>query len=350
MTLLQRTIANDTSGPVVSRGNNFAALREQILQKDGPAAKEVAVIGNDYVRLFMNPPLGRGYVDFIQLAPDFLVSVADCDFLDDQHFKYFGENWVKFNFRLSGASIIGFDGHQREELGGRTSHVFAQPKGLMQRDSFMRGEASRWVSILCKRKRLTENLGVDIERLPTKLANFLDGSEKEGYFKSANLSCSSEMLVRELMKSPDKLALRPLYVKSKIYSLLYAFLNETFCMSDRSSQHGKLSRRDIVKLEESKFILEEDMLNSLNMHGLARKVGLNRNKLSYGFRDHFGLTIFEFCKQTRLSKAREMLVNTNMSNVQIADAVGYTHASSLTVAVKAHFGFTPIQIRNGSRN
>ncbi len=349
MQLEPRSNAIADSGPVVSRGNNFAAVREQILREDSSPSEQIEVTGSDYIRLSLKPPIGRGYVDFIQFAPDFLAVVADSEFSDEQIFSYKGESWAKFNFRLSGASVISFDGRHSEELGGRTSHVFAHPKGLTQCDLFVPGEASRWVSIFFKRRRLTENLGIDVERLPREFADFLEGNEGAGYFKTTDLSYSTEILVRELLKPPENLALRPLFLKSRIYSLLYAYLNETFCMDDCADRPGSLSRRDIEKLEESRSILEEDMLNSLNMHSLARKVGLNRNKLSYGFRDHFGITIFKFCKQTRLRKAHELLINTSMSAVQIADAVGYTHASSLSVAVKACFGRTPIQIRNEVR-
>jgi len=350
MTLQPGSNTFETNGPIISRANNFAALRDQVLQQDDSSAEQSEVVGNDYVRLSMKPPLGNGYVDFIQFAPDFLAVISDSEFHGNRQFNYIGESWARFNFRLSGGSVISFDGCQCEELGGRTSHIFAHPEGLTQSDIFIPGEASRWVSILCKRKRLTENLGLEIECLPREFADFLDGNDGELFFKTAPLSHATEMLVCQLLKPPENLALRPLYLKSKIYSLLYAYLDETFCINKSPGSSGTLSQRDIEKLEESKHILENDMLNSFNMHSLSRKVGLNRNKLSYGFRDNFGITIFDFCKQTRLRKAYERLVNTEMSILQIADAVGYTHASSLTVAFKACYGRTPMQIRNEIKN
>jgi len=350
MTLQSTSNVIKFNGPVISRANNFSALRDQVIQKEDSSAEQMEVVGNDYVRLSLKPPMGRGYVDFIQFAPDFLAVISDSEFQGGMQFNYKGESWTRFNFRLSGGSVISFDGCQCEELGGRTSHIFAHPQGLTQCDAFIPGEASRWVSILCKRKRLTENLGLDIERLPQRFADFLDGSDAELFFETAPLSHASEMLVSELLNPPENLALRPLYLKSKIYGLLYTYLNELFCMGDLPHPAGHLNRRDIAKLEESKHILEKDMLNSMNMYSLSRKVGLNRNKLSYGFRDHFGITIFDFCKQTRLRKAYEMLKSTDMSILQIADAVGYTHASSLTVAIKACYGRTPSGIRNEIRN
>ncbi|MCP4044891.1 MAG: helix-turn-helix transcriptional regulator [Gammaproteobacteria bacterium] len=337
------------NNPAISRVNNFAALRDQVLQQKDSSAEQLEVVGNDYVRLILKPPLGRGYVDFIQFAPDFLAVISDSEYHGDMQFNYVGESWARFNFRLSGGSVISFDGCQHEELGGRTSHIFAQPQGLTQCDKYVTGEPSRWVSILCKRKRLTENLGLEIERLPRRFADFLEGNEGDLYFTTAGLSHASEMLVSQLLKPPKNLTLRPLYLKSKIYGLLYTYLDEIFRIDDPPRNLGSLNQRDIGKLEEGRHILEKDMLNSLNMYSLSRKIGLNRNKLSYGFRDYFGITIFDFCKQTRLKKAYEMLLDTELSILQIADAVGYTHASSLTVAFKAYYGRTPIQVRNGIR-
>jgi AraC-like DNA-binding protein len=350
MNLQTRPSTIASNSPVISRANNFAALRDQVLQQEDSSAEQFEIVGTDYVRLSLKPPLGRGYVDFIQFAPDFLAVISDSEYHGDLQFNFVGESWVRFNFRLSGGSVISFDGCQCEELGGRTSHIFAHPEGLIQCDMFVAGEASRWVSILCKRKRLIENLGLEIERLPREFANFLEGNEGELFFKTPALSHASEVLVSQILKPPGNLAFRPLYLKAKIYSLLYSYLEETFCNDDLPHKSGNLNQRDIAKLEESKQILEKDMLNSFNMYSLSRKVGLNRNKLSYGFRDHFGITIFDFCKQTRLRKAYEMLVNTELSILQIADAVGYTHASSLTVAFKACHGRTPIQMRNEIKN
>jgi len=279
MTLQPGSNTFETNGPIISRANNFAALRDQVLQQDDSSAEQSEVVGNDYVRLSMKPPLGNGYVDFIQFAPDFLAVISDSEFHGNRQFNYIGESWARFNFRLSGGSVISFDGCQCEELGGRTSHIFAHPEGLTQSDIFIPGEASRWVSILCKRKRLTENLGLEIECLPREFADFLDGNDGELFFKTAPLSHATEMLVCQLLKPPENLALRPLYLKSKIYSLLYAYLDETFCINKSPGSSGTLSQRDIEKLEESKHILENDMLNSFNMHSLSRKVGLNRHKL-----------------------------------------------------------------------
>ena len=166
MTLHSISSTIGSNVPVISRANNFAALRKQILQHEGSSVEQFEVVGSDYVRLSLKPPLGSGYVDFIQFAPDFLAVISDSEYHGDLQFSYFGESWARFNFRLSGGSVISFDGCQCEELGGRTSHIFTHPEGLTQSDMFVPGEASRWVSILCKRERLTENLGLEIERLP----------------------------------------------------------------------------------------------------------------------------------------------------------------------------------------
>ena len=78
---------------------------------------------------------------------------------------------------------------------------------------------------------------------------------------------------------------------------------------------------------------------------LARQVGLNRSRLCVEFKEIFGTTVFEFCQGYRMNKARELLQDRNLSIAQVAESVGYEHATNFTSAFKKQFGFLPKAIR-----
>jgi AraC-like DNA-binding protein len=74
---------------------------------------------------------------------------------------------------------------------------------------------------------------------------------------------------------------------------------------------------------------------------LAARIGLNRNKLSAGFRDVFGCTPHEYSKRQRMDWARRLILDGAMQLGEVAQAVGYASQSSFSRAFTDHFGFPP---------
>ena len=78
---------------------------------------------------------------------------------------------------------------------------------------------------------------------------------------------------------------------------------------------------------------------------LSRIVGLNRNKLNHGFKVLYGDTAFNLLRHERLSKARSLLSDSDLSLPEIAFAVGYNSQANFTTAFRKHYGRTPKAVR-----
>ena len=78
---------------------------------------------------------------------------------------------------------------------------------------------------------------------------------------------------------------------------------------------------------------------------LAQAVGINRNKLHYGFKQVYGITIYAFMLQQNMQKASTLLATTDQSIKKIAALVGYSNSSDFGYAFKRHFGQTPTEYR-----
>jgi AraC family transcriptional activator of pyochelin receptor len=78
---------------------------------------------------------------------------------------------------------------------------------------------------------------------------------------------------------------------------------------------------------------------------LALAVGINRNKLHYGFKQVYGLTIFAFQVQQYMQKATILLATTDLPIKTIAALVGYSNSSDFGYAFKKHIGQTPTEYR-----
>ena len=61
---------------------------------------------------------------------------------------------------------------------------------------------------------------------------------------------------------------------------------------------------------------------------LARKAGINQQKLKPGFPALFGMTVFEFLVDIRMREAKRMLQDEKLYVGEVAERLGYKHPPS----------------------
>lgn len=80
---------------------------------------------------------------------------------------------------------------------------------------------------------------------------------------------------------------------------------------------------------------------------LAKKAGTNTSRLKKIFRKQYGISVFEFSRQTRMEAAKHLLLETNYTLQTIASMVGYSEGNNFQVAFKVVVGCTPGEWRRG---
>ena len=102
---------------------------------------------------------------------------------------------------------------------------------------------------------------------------------------------------------------------------------------------------DVDRIKEAYHILLTRLENPPSLVDLSLTVGLNRNKLNRGFKVLYGGTAFTLLRQARLSKARLLLGNSDLSLSEIAFTVGYNSQANFTTAFRRFFGTPPNTFR-----
>ena len=74
---------------------------------------------------------------------------------------------------------------------------------------------------------------------------------------------------------------------------------------------------------------------------MAERAYMSPSAFSHVFRDVTGKSPYQFVKEMRLNRARELLVEDGNSVTQISKAVGYRSASHFINEFKDRFGVTP---------
>lgn len=107
----------------------------------------------------------------------------------------------------------------------------------------------------------------------------------------------------------------------------------------------KLQPYELSKLREAWEYLLHHIEHPGTVIDLSHTVGLNDFKLKKGFKQLYGVTIFEFLLEARMEKARRLLQETTMTVHAVAISVGYKNISSFTVAFKKKFGILPSELQ-----
>ncbi|MGV3479565.1 MAG: helix-turn-helix domain-containing protein [Sphingobium sp.] len=108
---------------------------------------------------------------------------------------------------------------------------------------------------------------------------------------------------------------------------------------------GQLSQADSQRIMAARRLIDERWSEKLTLDGIARACGLNRTKLTRGFREMFDSTVADALAEQRLGEARRMLRATDLPVSSIGYRCGYLNNASFTRAFARRFGVAPTQYR-----
>lgn len=138
----------------------------------------------------------------------------------------------------------------------------------------------------------------------------------------------------------------PFYRSAKIVELL--------CEAARHGRHGlllplnpgnDLTAADSHRLLSARQMIQDRFRERLTLDAIARACGLNRAKLTMGFRELFCQSVAEAITSARLREAARLLRNSSMPVSSVGYEVGYSNNAAFTRAFARHFGTTPSTYR-----
>nr|WP_314466234.1 AraC family transcriptional regulator [uncultured Novosphingobium sp.] len=113
------------------------------------------------------------------------------------------------------------------------------------------------------------------------------------------------------------------------------------------SQDRVISSADTRRLLAARRIIEERWAEKLTLDMIARAAGLNRAKLTRGFREMFDCSVADALADQRLRRAGQMLLSTDLPVSSIGYRCGYLNNASFTRAFARKFGQAPTYYRAG---
>lgn len=292
----------------------------------------------------LTPSEGEGRLEYVH-APDFRTIIADCSFHERRGYTMADDGLLRFHFGCD-VSIKAWAGEKLlHDVADNPAGVLASRPDEILTEEVPPGEAQRFVTVACRPEWLKRHFNFDISEL-IGCEGALAGSSTRHY--AIRYGRELRRIVQDMIAPPVPSQLRPALLAAKSHEIIIYALSELVEAGKQSAY--RLTKADLAAVRRAHDLLQENLISTPDLNGLGRQVGINRTKLSYGFKHLYGMSISQFVTSQRLDHACQLLLRTDLSVSQIAAATGYEHACNFSTAFKSQLGCSPRDFRNGSMN
>lgn len=289
---------------------------------------------------------GRGRFCKIRVRSGIDIWITDCRFDKEMVFSCLDHSAVLiFSFYLSG--------HAQSRLGRCKTRLaptpgqqgifyFPQPVGVSRVET---QTTFRHVAIMIRPCQLISYLEDDLGVLPPGLRRIVQGHCDNPFCRVGEITPPMISALQQILNCPYSGMTRRLYLESRVMALI-AFQLETLSHDAcRKSVSGILHPADRRCIEKVRQVLVSDLENPPDLTALTRRAGMSHTKLNRCFRQLYGMTVFAFLRNERLTRARHMIESDGFNVTETALAVGYESISHFSQAYKKHFGISPSRCR-----
>jgi AraC-like DNA-binding protein len=330
-----------TTGPAGTLNNIFSDLRRM---RRGEIIGENPARHSQVTRLHIDRAEGHAAWEFYRLEDDLYVVTADGVYDEARIETVPGEGLVEFHVRLAGALTIYSAGWSEPiTVTGPKLLMLYQPPGVDISERIPDNLRDSCVYLYCKPTYLAELARRNgIEHLPM-LEEIDLHPPTAPWHRELGLSTTLNYICTSLLHSPYRGGLRLLHAEAKVLELLCEVLASA--MAETTAASPLSSQNEVRQLEAARRLLVSNLSAPLRICDIARAVGMSESKLKRAFKARFGITVFDYGLDRRMSHALELLRCKRMSVGQVAFAVGYRHQTSFASAFHEFFGFLPSKAR-----
>lgn len=103
-------------------------------------------------------------------------------------------------------------------------------------------------------------------------------------------------------------------------------------------------------IKDTILYIQDNFNKKITIEDICKEVNFSRNYLSTLFKKETGITITEYLTRTRINYSKHLLINSNLSLLEIALEAGFEGQSYFTRVFKKEMNMTPKQFRKNGGN
>lgn len=125
---------------------------------------------------------------------------------------------------------------------------------------------------------------------------------------------------------------------------LFLFMFQLFSL-DEKKELSNIQQRSLDKLKFIITFTNEHLEESISIRQIASACYFSESHFMKFFKTHMGISYIHYLNDVRLAHARNLLVSSNLSILEIAQKSGFENTSYFNRKFKDKYGITPRQAR-----
>ncbi|NEZ61549.1 AraC family transcriptional regulator [Leptolyngbyaceae cyanobacterium CCMR0082] len=294
--------------------------------------------------LELSPRVGKGYWRQIRLRPGLEISIEYLEFSEPftvEVSNQFYQEVIEFKSSLSGYVRGDFstlkDGYHLTPRQSRVS--FAARCG--QWVECQPHQPIIHVEVITGISTLKALVADQTDQISGDLQTILQGQRTTPLSSIQTMPQAVFQAAEQILNCPYQGVTRRLYLEGRALELIALQLPLSRSVDSSTQFQSPLKSDEVDRIHYAKEVLLSNLVNPPSLIELAQQVGLNDYKLKRGFRQVFGTTAFGCLYHHRMERARTLLEANYSTVTEVAQAVGYTSATSFSAAFKKKFGMSP---------
>lgn len=336
--------------PLVFLWNEIDTLAPALF--DGPVEARRTISSTDGTAYLygLEPPIGEGYVEMFHFVDGLAMVVFNCSWFESRTFEVSDQGRCRLSFTLDlnmtldvGSKVV--DAHSP------AWRLMNNAPGVVTHETVTAGSKTVWVTLAFMPDYLQSFLvdAREVRDLPQ--FQLFRSSPESSVLQSFPLDHQLNLITSNIISLNVHDAVYVALAKAKAMELVSIALDRLLAnqpFGEDAPVRLRAKDREAIKL--ARDILVNDLTEPPTIRELCSAVGVNRNKLHYGFKDEFGMAPAHYLEEYRLEQAYKRLQESDELIYSIAANVGYRTQSSFSTAFKRRFGIRPKEAQAAARS
>jgi AraC family transcriptional regulator, transcriptional activator of the genes for pyochelin and ferripyochelin receptors len=187
-----------------------------------------------------------------------------------------------------------------------------------------------------------QSFATGLETLPKQLQLLIESYSPQPLHRAiGDITPAMKTVLWQILNAPYQGIIQQIYLESKTLELFVLQLAQWLEAEKGKQKRINLKAHEIDKIHQAKEILISNQAEPPTILNLAQQVEIHHMKLKQGFKEIFGMTLFDYLYNYRMEIAKNLLLENKMNVTQVASTVGYSNSSQFAAAFKRKFGITP---------
>lgn len=299
--------------------------------------------------------VGSGYVTGIDSESGMTVLLYDCTFKEDIqiYFNIQEVHPLKFIYIIEGYLEHFFENKREEihKIEAFQSAIIASKVKNGHVITFKAGNRIRIHSLEINRKTFMEKMACDFKKMEGSLKRLFEDTEAQNhfYFKD-HFSLELADLFKKMYDFKEVDYLRKIYLEGMAYQILIKEILIYLDHQEDENNRKLLRASEVEQIKNAVSYIEDNITETPGVEEIAIEVGLNMNKLQYGFKMLYDTTVNKFVHKTRLDIARKLLIHTDYNVSEVANRVGLFNKSYFSKVFKEFYHITPSEFKQKNKS